>query len=171
MAAPADWQYGGIPNIEKFWINRFKSGSPQVCARTVHGKIWCWGIAGDEASPIAIPALDHVAYMDVAGESYCAIRQDGQLVCGDFGASFDMTPKVIPELKDLTTIKLEPGKWKELGSSIDGWKGTGCALTATGDVLCFGKFACDEPGSAPSPPGRIIVDESTIGGAGEIHER
>jgi hypothetical protein len=111
--------------------------------------------------------LDGARYIDLCDESYCAIRQDRQLVCGDFDSSAGMTPEVIPELKDLAAIELEPGKWTELGSSSDSWKGTGCALTVTGEVLCFGQFACDEPGSAPSPPWRIIVDESSIGGAGE----
>jgi hypothetical protein len=165
-AALADWRSVDVPNIEKFWVDRFKVGSPEVCARTVQGKIWCWGVDGNGHSAIAFPSLDEAIYMDLSGDSYCAIRPNGQLVCGDFGASPDMSPKVIPELKDLVAIELEPGTWKELGSSGDSWKGTGCALTANGDLLCFGNFACDDDGREPSPPIRIIVDDPASAGAG-----
>ncbi|MCA9609986.1 MAG: hypothetical protein KC619_30530, partial [Myxococcales bacterium] len=111
-----------------------------ACLRTEGGKVLCWGEAraaallgrgrevGDPmvAAPVAVEDVERVA---VGGESVCALRADGALLCWGLGPVGDGTSDAhfepVPVLDGVTDVQ-------SAGAFL-------CAITATRDVACWGR--------------------------------
>ncbi len=124
---------------------RISAGGYQACAITPSKRLKCWGNnsfgqlgigsdATDQLTPVRVPGLENVKFVDVGDYETCAILRGGRLKCwGDngSGAVGDGT----------TTERREPTQVKGLTSGVVGVSvGTyhTCARLKSGRVKCWG---------------------------------
>jgi alpha-tubulin suppressor-like RCC1 family protein len=128
--------------------------STSACALRDDGRVTCWGdnVSGQlgdgttdsHSEPTLLPTLTSAVAISVRNTRACAVVRDGGLRCwgsvgslgtGGVGTSLSPTP--------ITGIP-------PMASADVGWGGSGCAVTRTGTVWCWGGNLTDVPAQVPN---------------------
>ena len=148
------------------------AGSSHGCARNSESQVYCWG-DNDKGQlglgrltkhapvhAVRVRGLDDAQQIAAAGDSTCAIRKTGTVVCwgsgehdqlGDGTASVRAQPVPVPGIDDAKAIALS--------------RKNACVLTDGGEVRCWGYLSMllDKQSYGSLPPTRIPgVSDATI---------
>jgi alpha-tubulin suppressor-like RCC1 family protein len=119
------------------------AGDAFACARKWDGSVWCWGgnASGQlgvgttvtARTPVRVPSLSNVAFIEAGATHACAILADQTLACwganssgqlGDGSTTGRLVPTAVPGLT--------------LVNGVDGGGAHTCAVLTSGAVRCWG---------------------------------
>ena len=157
----------GLPHVVEVVLHTEGSVSSQSrggCARTISGDVWCWGNSNSNFGPVLgtapgpvvrtgsgvggvvvrapapVPGASNARSLAICGETACAVRDDGRVVCwgGAFGGRLGDGSTI-----DRETAQLLPGISD--GVSILGGPRGFCVRRAGGLVSCWGSDGVTTP--------------------------
>ncbi len=130
-------------------------GYSSVCARRRGGGVMCWGTGAAVSSltPVAVSGISDAVQLAVGRGTACARRSGGGVMC--WGANTNGA------LGDGTTVASSPTPVSVSGLTdavqIEFESGFGCAVRATGAVVCWGDNTSGQLGDGTSRAARTPV--------------
>ena len=149
---PFDWPWHGVPSevAGLTGVTNVSAGEANTCAVTKPGDVWCWGEhhrgsqVGARLAPEKVRGLpSNVVSVSVGGEHACVLTVAGGVLCWGFGdrsglmggcqsrEPCDFRAEEVEGLTSGVTAVSAGGVGLSGGGHI-------CALTAAGDVKCWG---------------------------------
>lgn len=139
-------------NLGGIRVAEVAAGGLHSCARTVRGRVWCWG-ANENGQlgigtninslvPVLVPDLTNVTQLALGDRSSCALRQSGRVFCwganesGQLGdGTFDdrFSPVLVSVIGGITAIT---------AGNVHA-----CAVNSDARVLCWGDNAYGQLGT------------------------
>jgi hypothetical protein len=147
-----------VPGLEK--IVQISLGKYHSCALSGDGTVYCWGSnargqIGDGSTtghlePMAVPGLPRMVQIGAGSQSTCGLTEQGTVLCwgavhiGDGTDSDRPSPTAVSGLSNITklfrfsnscwTVYVGPPPYNGIPVCGDG----GCALSASGNLWCWG---------------------------------
>jgi alpha-tubulin suppressor-like RCC1 family protein len=142
------------------------------CARRASGQITCWGrdVTSGSSAPVPVPVtvadLNDATSVGVGIIHSCALRTTGEVVCWGFNSDGQLgsgagTPS--PSSAPVSVADVH----NAVGIAVGGFHG--CALRATGEVVCWGGISGQKSTNAFTPIAIAGLTNATSIAAGENH--